>query len=397
MAYHPDTLLTLLGRENTRERYGFGAVSAPVFRTSTVLFEHYDAFEQAMEGRYEGIAYGRYGTPSTRALEQALAALDGAHGAALTSCGMSAIAVALSSFLKEGDHVLMVDTVYDPTRTFCDKELGQRGITTTYYDPLIGAEIETLIQDNTRVIYMESPGSLTFEMQDVGAITAIARQRGIVTMIDNTWATPLFFKPLAHGVDVSIQSATKYIGGHSDLLMGVLTFTKQCEAPLRRTMKHYGIGAHPDDAFLAARGLRTLGVRLRHHEQAALKVAGWLKGRPEVARVMHPAFPDDPNYPLWKHYMDGSSGLFTFKPAENPSREAIAHMANGMKLFKLGFSWGGFESLMVPFYPARVRSIRHWETDELLIRVHVGLEDVGDLIADLEAGLKRLTASAPQA
>ncbi len=391
-SHHPDTLLTTLGRENTRDKYGFGSVSAPVFRTSTVLFENYEAFEQAMEGRFKGLSYGRYGTPATQALETALAALDGAHGVALTSCGMSAISMALSAFLKAGDHVLMVDTVYDPTRNFCNGQLARCGVETTYYDPLIGADIETLIQENTRVIYMEAPGSLTFEMQDIEAIVRVARQHGIITMLDNTWATPLFFKPLAHGVDISIQSATKYIGGHSDLLMGVISYTRECEAPIRRTLKYYGIGAHPDDAFLAARGLRTLGVRLRHHEQSALKVAGWLKGREEVGHVMHPAFPDDPNYLLWRHYMDGSCGLFAVKPAVNPSREAITRMVEGMKLFKLGFSWGGFESLIVPFYPARVRSVTHYAPDEMLIRLHIGLEDVGDLIADLEAALKRLTA-----
>lgn len=388
--HHPDTLLATLGRENTREAFGFGSVSAPIFRTSTVLFENYDTFEQAMEGRYNGITYGRYGTPATQALEAALATLDGAHGAAITGCGMSAISMALSAFLQAGDHVLMVDTVYDPTRNFCNGQLTRCGVETTYYDPLIGADIEELIKENTRVIYMEAPGSLTFEMQDVEAITRVAKQHGIVTIIDNTWATPLFFKPLAHGVDVVVQSATKYIGGHSDLLMGVITFTEKCAAPIRRTMKHYGVGPTPDEAYLAARGLRTLGVRLRHHEQAAMKVAGWLKGQPQVERVMHPAFPDDPNYPLWRHYMDGSSGLFAFKLSANPSREAVARMVNDMKLFKLGFSWGGFESLIVPFHPARVRSIIPYGQDDILIRLHIGLEDVGDLINDLEAGLKRL-------
>lgn len=388
--HHPDTLLTTLGRENTREAYGFGSVNAPIFRASTVLFENYDAFEQAMEGRYQGITYGRYGTPATKALEEALAALDEAHGAAITGCGMSAISMALSAFLQAGDHVLMVDTVYDPTRNFCNGQLTRCGVETTYYDPMVGAEIVELIKENTRVIYMEAPGSLTFEMQDVEAITRVAKQHGIVTIIDNTWATPLFFKPMKHGVDVVIQSGTKYIGGHSDLLMGVICFNEKCAAPIRRTLKHYGVGPTPDEAFLAARGLRTLGVRLRHHEQAAMKVAGWLKGRPEVERVMHPAFPDDPNYHLWRHYMDGSSGLFTFKPAANPTREAVARMVDAMKLFKLGFSWGGFESLIVPFHPARVRSVTPYEKDDILIRLHIGLEDVGDLIADLEAGLKRL-------
>lgn len=391
-SYHQDTLLTLLGRENTRENYGFGSVSAPVFRTSTVLFENYEAFEQAMDGRYKGITYGRYGTPATHALEAALATLDGAHGAALTSGGMSAISMALTAFLQAGDHLLMVDTVYDPARNFCNGELARYGIETTYYDPLAGADIESLIKENTRVIYMEAPGSLTFEMQDIDAIVRVAKKRGIITMIDNTWATPLFFKPLAHGVDISIQSATKYIGGHSDLLVGIISFSQACEAPIRRTLKYYGVGVTPDDAFLVARGLRTLGVRLRHHEQAAMKVAGWLKGRAEVDRVLHPAFPDDPNYSLWKHYMDGASGLFAFKPAVNPSREAVARMVDGMKLFKLGFSWGGFESLVVPFYPARVRSVIAHEKDEILIRLHIGLEDVGDLLADLEAGLRRLAA-----
>lgn len=386
--FHQDTLITTLGREDD---FGFGSVSAPTFRTSTVIFPDYEQFEQAMDGRYKGISYGRYGTPTTRTLEHAIAELEGADGAVATCSGMSAIAAALSAFLGAGDHILMVDTTYDPARSFCDGQLKRHGVEVTYYDPLIGAEIESLVQPNTRVIYMETPGSLTFEMQDIGAIAGVAKKHGIVTMIDNTWATPLYSKPLAHGVDISIHSGTKYISGHSDLLIGFICYKKEQEAAIRQSVKHYGLCTNGEEAFLAARGLRSMAVRLRHHEQAALKVAGWLKGQPQVASVLHPALPSDPGHAIWKHYMSGSSGLFAFRLKDKPGRDAVARMADGMKLFKLGFSWGGFESLMVPFYPARVRSVAAWDKDEIIIRLHIGLEDVGDLIADLEAGLKRLS------
>lgn len=384
---HQDTLVTLLGRE---ENFGFASVSAPVFRTSTVLFPDYEAFERAMYGRYDGITYGRYGTPTTRTLEQAVAALEGADGAAATCSGMAAVAAALTAFLQTGDHLLMVDSVYDPARHFCDEQLRRYGIEVTYYDPLVGVGIEGLIRENTRVIYLESPGSLTFEMQDIGAITAVAQRHGIVTVMDNTWATPLYCTPLAQGVDVSLHSATKYIGGHSDLLMGFICFKQPHEAAIRRSLKHYGICTNGEEAFLAARGLRSMAVRLRHHERSALKLAEWLRGQPQVAGVLHPALPDDPGHALWKRQTRGSSGLFSFRLAGKPGRDSVARMADGMRLFKLGFSWGGFESLMVPFYPARVRSIAAWEKEEIVIRLHVGLEDVDDLIADLEAGLKRL-------
>lgn len=384
---HDDTLLIAKGRDPERH---FGAVNPPVYRASTILYPTVEAFEAPRQLR--GVYYGRGGTPTTFALEDAVAALDGAAGAVVTGSGKTAIAQALMTFLEAGDHLLMVDTAYAPTRQFCDRVLARFGVETTYYDPLIGAGIEALMRPETKVVFLESPGSLTFEVQDTPAIAAVARGRGAIVMLDNTWATPLYFKPLAHGVDVAIQAATKYIGGHSDLMMGVVSATEEHYPALRRGMQDLGCYVSPDDCYLALRGLRTLSVRLERHQRNGLALAEWLQTRPEIARVLHPALPDSPGHASWRRDFAGASGLFgvILKPC---SKTALAAMLDGMELFGMGFSWGGYESLIVPTHPERYRTATAWQAEGPVLRIHAGLEAPSDLIADLEAGFARLRAA----
>jgi cystathionine beta-lyase len=387
----PETVLINAGRD---PQSNHGVVSPPVYHASTILFPTVEALRAAQKKRDPTkTRYGRYGTPTTFALEEAVAALDGGHRSIVVGSGVSAIAVALMAYLKAGDHVLMVDTVYGPTRRFCDTVLSRFGVTTTYYDPLIGAGIAGLIRPDTRVIFLESPGSLTFEMQDVPAITAVARSAGVVTIMDNTWATPLYFRPLVHGVDVALLSATKYIGGHSDLMMGILTATEAVFPPLRRAADDLGACAGPDDCYLALRGLRTLSVRLSRHQENGLTLARWLQKRPEVARVLHPALPEDPGHAIWTRDFAGASGLFSVELKPVPET-AVAAMLDGLELFGMGYSWGGFESLALPSDPKPIRSAVPWTAPGPLIRFHAGLENPEDLIADLTAGFDRLTAAA---
>lgn len=383
----PDTRLTTAGRD---PKANFGIVNPPVYHASTVLFPTLEQLELASRHREPGkVYYGRYGTPTTFALEDAIAALDGGYRAIAVGSGVAAITATLAAFLKQGDHVLMVDNVYGPSRRICDKFFGRFGISTTYYDPLIGGGIAELIQPNTRLIFLESPGSLTFEVQDVPAIVAAAKQAGVVTVMDNTWATPLYFKPLAFGVDVSVQAATKYIGGHSDLMMGIITTTEAAYQPVRLSVNDFGCASGPDDCYLALRGLRTLSVRLARHWETGLTLARWLKAQPEVQRILYPALADDPGYALWRRDFTGATGLFSFvlKPT---SRQCLAAMVDGMELFGMGYSWGGFESLLLPTDPAPIRSATKWTAPGPLMRVHAGLEDPDDLIADLEHGFERM-------
>jgi cysteine-S-conjugate beta-lyase len=282
--------------------------------------------------------------------------------------------------------------VYGPVRAFCIGFLKRFGVATTFYDPRIGADIAGLILDSTRVIYLESPGSLTLEVQDVPAIVAVAKARGITTLLDNTWAAPLFLKPLALGVDVSVIAATKYIVGHSDVMMGVAVGTERSFMPLREAATSLGYHAAPDDCYLALRGLRTAAVRLRRHEAQGLALARWLKARPEIERVLHPALPEHPDHALWRRDFTGASGLFSIVLRPDIAKPAVDAMLDGMELFGMGFSWGGFESLMVPVHPERLRSATRWESGPVL-RIHAGLEDQGDLIADLERGFARLAAA----
>ena len=366
-------------------------VNPPVWRASTILYDDVAHLRRAAgSSTHERLFYGRKGTPTAWSLADALTEMEpGAEGTMLFPSGVAAIACALMAVLKPGDKLLMVDSAYDPTRNFCNQILHHYGIETIYYDPRDTVHLAVHLGDEkVRAIFLESPGSLTFEVQDIPAITAMARENGVVTLLDNTWATPLFFPALSHGVDISILACTKYIVGHSDVMMGSVTATPDWFGKLRQTAYLFGQMVSPDDAWLAARGLRTLGVRLKQHQDSALAIANWLKTRPEVARVLHPALPDCPGHDLWRRDFTGSTGLFSFV-LNGGDDAARAALIDGLAHFGIGYSWGGFESLALPIDPARYRSATTWTAEGPAIRLHVGLEDTNDLIADLEAGLAR--------
>jgi cystathionine beta-lyase len=367
-----------------------GAVNPPLYRASTILYPTLAAYEKRNERIYTSYGYGIHGTPTTLALAEAVAELSGGARTVLLSSGLSAVTQALTSFLRKDDHLLMADSCYGPTRVFCTEVLPRYGVDVTFYDPLIGAGIAGLMRPSTRVVYLESPGSQTFEVQDVPAIAAAAGARGALVMLDNTWATPLHFRSFEHGVDVEIQALTKFVAGHSDLLLGAATArTEELYRVARDGASTFGDCPAPDVCYEALRGLRTLAVRLRHHEASALRVAEWLARRPEVARVLHPGLPQDPGHALWKRDFRGASSLFGVL-LRTSSERAVAAMVDGLRLFKIGASFGGFESLVVPARP--IRTVRPWREPGFLLRLHVGLEAVDDLIADLEAGLSRLGA-----
>jgi cystathionine beta-lyase len=331
--------------------------------------------------------YGRLGTPSSKSLEDAVTALEGATYTVLCPSGLSAITTAILSVCSAGDHLLVTDSCYEPTRSFCDRTLRRLGIETTWYDPLIGAGIAELFRPNTRAVFCESPGSLTFEVQDVPAIAAVAHARGASMLLDNTWATPLLFDALACGVDLSIQAATKYVGGHADVMIGYVAANESHAKRLRGTHHDLGLYASGDDCFLALRGLRTMAVRLARHQETALRLARWLKGQPEVAHVLHPALEDDPGHAIWKRDFKGASGLFgvVLQPV---SREAFAAFFDALVLFGRGYSWGGYESLIVPAHIHRTAKVFTGEGP--VLRIHAGLENPDDLIAELGAALARL-------
>ena len=365
-------------------RLGGGVVNPPVWRASTVLYDSIADLKARGSATHDRLYYGRRGTPTVWALADALTGMEpGAEGSLLYPSGVAAITAGLLALLAPGDHLLMVDSAYEPTRLFCDGMLRRFGVETSYYDPLVGAGIAALIRRETKLIFLESPGSLTFEVQDVPAITAVAREKGVATMLDNTWATPLLFPALAHGVDVTMMSLTKYVGGHSDAMMGSLTATPALWPRLRKATYQLGHAVSPDDCALMLRGLRTLDVRLTRHGANGLAVAGWLAARPEVGRVLHPGLADDPGHALWSRDFAGASGLFgfTLKGADDGARarfiDALAH-------FGLGFSWGGYESLVVPSDPGTIRTATRWDDPDALVRLSIGLEDPADLIADLE-------------
>jgi len=387
----PDTLLAHAGRDPAGN---FGVVNPPVYHASTIVHQSVADLEKAQKNRYgvDQVVYGRYGTPTTFALEQAVAALEGGPRAIAYCSGAAACYSALLAFVKAADHVLVTDSVYGPVRAFCNNFLMRFGVETTFYDPALGQGIAKLFKPNTKLLYMESPGSLTFEVQDVRALVAAAKAKGIKTALDNTWAAPLFFKPLALGVDVEIIAGTKYIVGHSDAMMGLAVATEESFLPVREATTQMGNHAAPDDCYLALRGLRTAGVRLRQHEKTALALARWLEKREEVERVLHPALASHPGNDLWRRDFTGSSGLFSFVLKPGTSKRAVDALLDGMELYGMGFSWGGFESLLVPVFPEHLRSAVKWQSGPVL-RLHAGLEDVDDLIADLEAGFKRLAAS----
>lgn len=383
---HLDTQLVDLGRNPKRDS---GSVNPPVHRTSTVLFKDYAEMVGYEEGRITHLGYGRNGSPTTQALEESLAVLEGADHALVTASGLAAINVTLLALLAAGDHVLFPDSVYGSARNFINHELVRLGVEVQFYDPTIGADIEKLMKKNTRMIYVESPGSLTFEMQDVPAIAKVAHAHGAVVVADNTWATPIYQRPFEMGVDVSIQSATKYIGGHSDLVMGAIMCKDALYKRLKQTHRNLGAVTSGDNAYLALRGLRTIAVRLKRHQKHGLEVAQWLQTVPEVKRVLYPALPTDPGHALWKRDMTGATGLFAIELG-NISQEAVGAMLNGLEHFGMGYSWGGYESLITAYKPAQQRVATKWDKDTVLARLHIGLEDPADLIADLAAGFERL-------
>ena len=384
----PATKVAHLGRDQD-DSHGF--VNLPVYHGSTVLYETYEEF-LASENRRKlrnQVLYGRYGTPLSFALESAVAELEGASAAITVSSGLASITESLTAFVKQGDHILVTDSVYNPTRKFCDSVLKRFGVETTYYDPLIGTEIKDLIKSNTSVIFLESPGSLTFEIQDLPAITSVAREHDIITILDNTWASPLYLKPFELGVDVSVHAATKYITGHSDTMLGIISSTEECYDQIRDTVRLSGQCAGPDPIFLGLRGLRTLPTRLQRHWKSGLVIAEWLSQRPEVESVIHPAMSSHPGHHLWKRDFLGASGLFAFK-LHPVSEAALGRLLDTTELFGMGYSWGGFESLLIPFDPRPTRTATKWDAKGPSLRIHVGLEDTDDLIASLEVGFEAM-------
>jgi cysteine-S-conjugate beta-lyase len=361
-------------------------VSAPVWRASTHLYDDVAALEAGKKSNEDGrFFYGRRGSPTQWSLSEALTGMEpGAHGTMLYPSGVAAISCALLSVLKPGDVLLMTDNAYDPSRAFADGFLKRFGVETRYFDPM-AADIAGLFCERTTAILLETPGSLTFEVQDVPAICAEAKKRGVVTLLDNTWATPFFYTALDKGVDITILAATKYIVGHSDVMIGSVTTTKKYWSRLRQTAQQLGQVVSPDDAYLATRGLRTLAVRMKAHEASALKIAQWLDDRPEVETVLHPALPECPGHEIWKRDFTGSSGLFSFVLKGGKAKAAA--FVDALDLFGIGYSWGGFESLALPVHPETCRSEVPWNKDRALIRLQIGLEDVDDLIADIDNAL----------
>ncbi|MBR0937782.1 cystathionine beta-lyase [Bradyrhizobium jicamae] len=383
---HAATRLVTAGRDTQGQR---GFVNPPVFHGSTVL---YPTAEDLHAHRAE-FTYGRHGNPTTRALQDVLMALEGPQcaGVGLAPSGLAAISTTLLAVLKAGDHLLVCDNVYRPTRNFCNGMLTRFGIETSYFDPLIGAGIEALFKPNTRAVLLEAPGSQSFEMPDVPAIAAAAHARGAIMIDDNTWATPLYHRSLEQGVDISMQAATKYIGGHSDIMFGTISANAKAWPKVSEAIRLLGVCAGPDDVYLALRGVRTLSVRLAQHHRSGLEMARWLAGRPEVDRVLHPALETDPGHEIWKRDFTGASGLFSIvlKPVPQP---AVDTMLNTLRLFGMGFSWGGFESLAVPFDCSDYRTATKWAPGGPTLRLHIGLESVDDLKADLDRGFAALKA-----
>ncbi len=366
----------------------FGFVNPPVYRGSTVLFPTVEKLWK----RDQPYAYGRTSTPTVAALEEAMARIEGGAASALTASGYQAVSTAIFAFVESGDHILMTDSVYQPTRKFCDHMLKKLGVETTYYDPVIGADIDKLVRPNTRLIFTESPGSQTFEVQDIPAIAKVCAKRKLWLLLDNTWASPLYFRPFEHGVDVSIQAATKYVVGHADAMLGAITSTERAAPYIARSKDLLGVCPGSEETYLGLRGLRTLATRLAQHQRSAIEMAEWFEARPEVARVLHPALPSHPQHALWKRDFVGASGLFAviLKPTD---QKAVAAMLDGLKLFGMGFSWGGYESLVIPFDPTSYRTATRWQAEGPALRFHIGLEDVADLKEDLAAGFARLKAA----
>jgi len=378
------TRLAQAGRDHAHDM-----VNPPVARASTILFDNLADLDAALRDPDAGLYYGRRGTQSHWALEDALTALEpDAAGTKLFPSGVAAITTSLLACLNAGDELLVSDSAYEPSRTFADQLLKPLGITTRYIDPCCGAGIADLVSEQTRAILLESPGSLSFEVQDLPAITAVARARGITTIIDNTWATPLRLQPLALGVDISIQALTKYVGGHSDVMMGSAAATPALWPRLKATSYRLGHHVSADDTALVLRGLRTLGLRLDRHEESGLRISRWLETHPAVDRVWHPALPSHPQHDLFKRDFSGATGLFAMVLKQG-SRPHTAALINGLQHFGIGFSWGGYESLVLPVELDRIRTATHTPLPGPIVRLSIGLEDADDLIADLDAGLTR--------
>jgi cystathionine beta-lyase len=382
-----ETRLVTAGRDPKAQK---GFVNPPVVHGSTVLYPTADDLH-AHRGEYQ---YGRHGTPTTRALQDVLMALEGpaCAGVGLAPSGLAAISTTLLSVLKAGDHLLVCDNVYRPSRNFCNGMLVRYGVETTYFDPLIGAGIETLFKPNTKAVLVEAPGSQSFEMPDIPAIAAVAHAHGALVIDDNTWATPLYHRSLDQGVDISMQAATKYIGGHSDIMFGTISANAKAWPQLAEGIRLLGICAGPDDVFLALRGMRTLAVRLAQHYRSGLEIARWLAARPEVAKVLHPALESDPGHAIWKRDFTGASGLFSIVLKPVPQK-AVDAMLDTVKLFGMGYSWGGFESLVIPFDCDGYRTATKWAPGGPTLRLHIGLENVDDLKADLERGFAALNGA----
>ncbi len=388
--FSPETKVAHLGRDH-KDSHGF--VNLPIYHGSTVLYETYDEFlnSEARRQERDQVVYGRYGTPLSFALETAIAELEGANGAITVSSGLAAITESLKAFVSQGDHILVTDSVYQPTRKYCNQVLTRFGVEVSYFDPLIGGDIEDLIKRNTRVIFVESPGSQTFEIQDLPAIAEVAKENGIATILDNTWATPLYLKPFDLGIDVSVHAATKYITGHSDAMLGIISTNEACYDRIRNSVRLSGQCAGPDPIFLGLRGLRTMPTRLKQHWKSGIKVAEWLAGRPEVARLIHPALPSHPGHDLWKRDFTGASGLFAFILNE-VSDDAVGRLLENTQLFGMGYSWGGFESLLIPFDPRSYRTATEWNAEGPAFRIHIGLEDPEELISDLQIGFDAMNS-----
>lgn len=382
---HLSTMLTQLGR-SPEDQCGF--VNMPVYRGSTVVFKTVDDIE-SRRARF-GFGYGTQGTPTIASLEKAWTQLSGAAGTVISPSGLGTISLALLSMLKAGDHLLMPDSVYRPTRVFCAEMLARFGVETTYYPPMTGSGIEKILKPNTSVIFLESPGSQSFEVQDVPAITGIAKKHGLKTIMDNTWATPIFFRAHEHGCDLVVEAGTKYLSGHSDLLMGLVSANEETWPQLRATYDHMAMLPGAEDCFLALRGLRTMHLRLKEAEKRGLEMAQWLQNRPEVGKILHPAFPDCPGHEIWKRDFQGSSGLFSIVLDPKFTKKGLANMLDNMSVFCMGFSWGGFESLIIPFDCSSYRTATEWNPGGLALRLNIGLEDMDDLKKDLADGFIRL-------
>ena len=377
---------TIVTHAGNRPFENHGIVNPPVYHASTVLSE---TLEQRIDRSKAKVRYGRAGTPTTFALEDAMSALEQAHGTILASSGLAAITMALSAFVQTGDHILVTDSTYTPTRNFCNQTLSRLGVETEYFDPLTGSGITELIRENTRLVWTECPGSQTFDVQDLPVIVEAAHSRDVIVLTDNTWSGGYFRKPLTEGVDVSVQAATKYIVGHSDVMMGTIACNEATFEKVRQSSSLFGMCCGPDDVYLALRGLRTISVRMDRHHESGIRVAEWLQSRPEVSQVMHPALPQDPGHELWKRDFTGASGLFGFVLKEG-DRTKLSAMMDHMELLGMGSSWGGYESLLIPSWPEQSRTVTNWEVSGQCMRIHVGLEDPDDLIADLEAGFERM-------